>query len=408
MKPRHQASSGAMELIKSFEGFRRTAAKLDDGRWTIGYGHTRTAREGVEITEKDAEALLIYDLLEVNAAVNGWTYTPLTQNQYDALVSFAFNIGLDNFRRSAVLKRINEGSMLPAASAMETWRKADFQGERIVVDALVRRRAAEKALFLTPPGGWVPAPSPVVPPQFDPTMGGVQPARRATTLIVPLDGASATAHVYEDETSATEHAAEAVTARLQALMPEEAHEAAAEHVIALGELPAPLDTPPMATNLHVEEVDFTVLPAELDLEASDAAEGEIIEPVETDEVFGAAESLVSGEAIAAPHLDPTEESQAAPYAANLAAAEVTPHVLHDDMDLSGAFAAFDEPAFKTGKMILLPYLVLGVAGMILFGGGLYWGAAAQSPYGWAAGLLGVVFIGLAVNYLLERLGGGAD
>ena len=170
MKPRHQVSREAMELIKSFEGFRRSAAKLADGRWTIGYGHTKTAREGVEISEKDAEALLIYDLLEITAAVNAWTYTPLTQNQFDALVSFAFNVGLSNFRGSSVLLRINEGAMLQAAGALEMWRKADFEGERIVVDALVRRRAAEKTLFLTPPGGWAPAPSPVVKPLLDPDL----------------------------------------------------------------------------------------------------------------------------------------------------------------------------------------------------------------------------------------------
>ena len=63
---------------------------------------------------------------------------------------FAFNIGLDNFLRSGVLRRINEGSLLQAACAMEMWRKADFEGERIVIDALVRRRAAEVALFLKP------------------------------------------------------------------------------------------------------------------------------------------------------------------------------------------------------------------------------------------------------------------
>ena len=99
MKPRHQVSRVAIDMIKRFEGCRRTAAALPGGGWTIGYGHVRSARERAEVSPADAEALLIYDLLEVTGAVNDWTFTPLTQNQFDALVSFAFNIGLENFRR---------------------------------------------------------------------------------------------------------------------------------------------------------------------------------------------------------------------------------------------------------------------------------------------------------------------
>ena len=114
MKLRHQATRQAIELIKRFEGFRRRAAMLQDGAWTIGYGHTRTARAGAAITEADADALLIYDVASVITAVNEWVYSPLTQNQFDALVAFAFNIGLTNFRRSSVLRRLNEGQHLQA------------------------------------------------------------------------------------------------------------------------------------------------------------------------------------------------------------------------------------------------------------------------------------------------------
>src|SRR6185312_8549657 len=124
MKLRYGVSPAAIELIKRFEGFRRTAAPLGDGRWTIGYGHTRSAREGAQVSEADAEALLGYDLVDVQAAVNDWTFSPLTQNQFDALASFVFNIGLDAFQHSSVLRRVNEGAMLQAACAMEMWRKA--------------------------------------------------------------------------------------------------------------------------------------------------------------------------------------------------------------------------------------------------------------------------------------------
>jgi len=68
MKPSYRVSAAAIELIKRFEGLRLTAEQLDDGRWTIGYGHTRSAREGAAVSEADAEALLTYDLVEVQAA----------------------------------------------------------------------------------------------------------------------------------------------------------------------------------------------------------------------------------------------------------------------------------------------------------------------------------------------------
>ncbi len=226
MTPRHQVSRAAITLIKRFEGFRTKAAELEDGRWTIGYGHTRTARGGTQIAEADAEALLLYDLINVAHAVNEWTYAPLNQNQFDALVSFAFNIGLENFRRSTTLRRINEGRMLEAALAMELWRRADFEGERIVVDALVRRRSYEKSLFLKPVDAWAPAPSPVLPPKIDYDVAPFTLTDTPTVLKTDLGGTRAIAEraspprfvpLEDTGPSATEAAAAAVTARLEAL-----------------------------------------------------------------------------------------------------------------------------------------------------------------------------------------------
>src|SRR3989338_4269393 len=195
MKPRHQVSRAAVDLIKRFEGYRQTSTQLPDGRWTIGYGHTLTARPGATVSEKDAEALLLYDLISVAHSVNEHTYTPLTQNQFDALVCFAFNIGVENFVRSGVLRRINEGSLLQAACAMEMWRKADFEGERIVIDALVRRRSAEKTLFLTPANGqWVPAPSSILRPKIDYDASNAIPKQTPATVSTRIDGDRIVAH----------------------------------------------------------------------------------------------------------------------------------------------------------------------------------------------------------------------
>jgi len=167
MKLHPRVTRSVVELVKRFEGLRRQAAQLPDGGWTIGYGHTLSAREGAVVSPEDAEALLYYDLSEVAQKVEAWTFTPLNQNQFEALTALSFNIGVENFRRSTVLKRVNEGQHLQAASAFELWRKSDIGGEALVVDALVRRRAAEKAHYLTPPEGFRPSPTPVLKPSFD-------------------------------------------------------------------------------------------------------------------------------------------------------------------------------------------------------------------------------------------------
>ena len=213
----------------AFEGFRAKAAQLDDGRWTVGYGHTATAREGADITEADAEALLLYDLIQAAHAVNEHVYSPLNQNQFDALVSFAFNIGARAFKSSPTVRRLNEGRTLEAALAMELWRKADLEGERIVIDALVRRRATEKALFLKPIDGWIPAPTPVLPPKMDYDALGLIPLTTPVEARADLNGERAHAErappaaaPSQDEVTASEAAARAVIDRLESILGEPA------------------------------------------------------------------------------------------------------------------------------------------------------------------------------------------
>lgn len=169
MTSRMRTSAAGLELIKSFEGFREAATRLPDGRWTIGYGHVRTAREGLTISPKDAEDLLTYDLKPIEDAVASMLYAPLMQNQFDALVSLAFNISPSQFRDSDVLRNLNGGDFLAAANAFDVWRRARIHGRVMVVDALVRRRAAEKALFLEHPSGRPSAPTPLVRPEMDAT-----------------------------------------------------------------------------------------------------------------------------------------------------------------------------------------------------------------------------------------------
>jgi lysozyme len=227
MRPRLTVSRSAVELIMAFEGFRPQSARLDDGRWTIGYGHTLTAREGAQITEADAEALLLYDLIQASHTVNEHVHAPLTQNQFDALVSFVFNIGVRAFRGSPTLRRLNEGRPLDAALTMELWRKADLEGERIIIDALVRRRAAEKALFLKPMEGWMPAPTPILPPKFDYDAMSLIPLTNPVVARTATEGdrvfaerASTAPTPPVAESSASADAANAVIERLEALLAE--------------------------------------------------------------------------------------------------------------------------------------------------------------------------------------------
>lgn len=178
MRARHKVSRAGVELIKSFEGLRQKATRLVDGRWSIGYGHTYSAREGANVTAEDADALLRFDLLPVVDGLNNLVHTPINQNQFDALVSFAFNIGIENFVTSDVLRRINEGRITEAAQAMDNWTSAEYNGQTYVLAPLVRRRASEKTLFLTPDDGGVEIDADMIAP------GAIRPSTPAPTAPV--------------------------------------------------------------------------------------------------------------------------------------------------------------------------------------------------------------------------------
>ena len=107
----------------------RTEAYLDSaGHWTIGVGHTSGAGEpdvyqGKKITKEEALDILRRDVKEFEDAVNATVKVPLTQNEFDALVSFCFNIGVSGFQRSSVVKRLNAGDKDRAAQAILSWKK---------------------------------------------------------------------------------------------------------------------------------------------------------------------------------------------------------------------------------------------------------------------------------------------
>jgi len=133
-----------LNIIKEFEGLRLQAYKCPADRWTIGYGHTAGVSANDVITEAQATSLLCQDVAESERAVNHYVHGPLTQNQFDALVSFVFNLGVGNFRTSTLLKKLNAGDNDGAAQEFGRWIHAGGKA----LPGLVRRRAAERALFL--------------------------------------------------------------------------------------------------------------------------------------------------------------------------------------------------------------------------------------------------------------------
>jgi lysozyme len=428
MQPRQRASRAAIELIKRFEGYRRAAAQLPDGRWTIGHGHTLTARQGAEVSENDAEALLLYDLIAIAHGLNEAVYTPLTQNQFDALASFAFNLGLDNFHQSGVLKRLNEGAHLQAACGMELWRKANIGGERIVVDALVRRRAAEKALFLTPPGeAWVPAPSPILRPLLDADLSGVVPAQKPIEVTAVLEGDQLVVHredtpapspvAPDDDDEAlgpASAAAEAVSARLSTIFQEPGEEPPAEP------RPEPEPNPYEPGRIRFQRPAFED-PVPFFLRAPEPGS----EPAETDTEAEPHEAWEEGPqsrdlfALESVDDDAHAEDDDAGYepAGETLGRDRDRHIIDDSVPYDFVPPTV-RPLPDRPESGLLTLMALAVLGLVFFGGGIFWatnarpitGAHLLGPrmVGGLAGIAGVGFFVVAVYLLLERLGRASE
>ena len=139
-----QMSDRGLAFLKQWEGCKLTAYKDSGGVWTIGVGHTRTARPGMTISQFEADLLLASDLEDHNISpLLGDAET--SQNQFDAMSSLAFNIGLDRFANSTVLRRHKLGHHHVAANAFLLWVYADGR----IVKGLENRRVAERKLYLS-------------------------------------------------------------------------------------------------------------------------------------------------------------------------------------------------------------------------------------------------------------------
>ena len=138
-------NQAGLDLIKSFEGLRLSAYRDPVGIWTIGYGTTRGVREGMQITERMADELLLGDVAYFENVVRSLVKVSLTDNEFSALVSFVYNLGEGNLSRSTLLKKLNAGDKAGAADEFLRWNRAGGKALR----GLTRRREAERALFLS-------------------------------------------------------------------------------------------------------------------------------------------------------------------------------------------------------------------------------------------------------------------
>lgn len=143
-------SDKGISLIKQFEGLRLTAYQDSVGVWSIGYGWThpvdgKPIRPGMTIKEETAERLLRTGLVGYESDVSKLVKVKLTQGQFDALVSFAYNLGARALSTSTLLQKLNAGDYTGAAGEFPRWNKAGGK----VLPGLTRRREAERALFLS-------------------------------------------------------------------------------------------------------------------------------------------------------------------------------------------------------------------------------------------------------------------
>lgn len=145
-----QTSDKGITLIKQFEGCKLTAYQDSVGVWTIGYGWThpvdgKPIRAGMTIKQETAERLLKTGLVSYESDVSRLVKVGLTQGQFDALVSFTYNLGARSLSTSTLLRKLNAGDYAGAADEFLRWNKAGGK----VLNGLTRRREAERALFLS-------------------------------------------------------------------------------------------------------------------------------------------------------------------------------------------------------------------------------------------------------------------
>ncbi len=134
-----------VDIIKAFEGVRLQAYVGPAGHWLIGYGHKAGVRQGMTITQGEAEEFLRDDLREIEKRIGRLVKVNVSNNEFSAMTCLAYNIGWGNFSKSTLLKKVNAQSWAEAANEFPKWRRANG----VVSKHLEQRRAVERSLFVS-------------------------------------------------------------------------------------------------------------------------------------------------------------------------------------------------------------------------------------------------------------------
>ncbi len=145
-----KVSQQIIDFIKSKEKYAAKPYTCSAGRLTIGYGHVIQPDESMKfVTKERAEKILAEDIGKIEEQLAKVMDIPLKQNQYDAIVSLVFNIGVNAFHRSTALKRIKSGDLSLVPDEMRRWDKINVNGKKVVSEGLKQRRQEESKIFLT-------------------------------------------------------------------------------------------------------------------------------------------------------------------------------------------------------------------------------------------------------------------
>lgn len=145
-----EMNAQGLAILKSCESCKLTAYQDKGGTWTIGWGRTRDVSPGMTCTQEEADSWLMAEIAAVSAVVEKLVTVPLNENQFSALVDFAYNEGTGTLAGSSILRLLNAGQYATAATHLELYDKIHVNGEKVAELGLAKRRAMEKALFLSP------------------------------------------------------------------------------------------------------------------------------------------------------------------------------------------------------------------------------------------------------------------
>ncbi|SDM76066.1 Phage-related lysozyme (muramidase), GH24 family [Maricaulis salignorans] len=345
MKPQMKSSPAARALIQRFEPYRERAAQGSDGRWRVGFGHRAAAREGVRVSREDAALLLIYDVMQAEAAVDEIFPARLPDSQRDALTSFVHDIGPAAFRNSDVARYMFEGRVEAAAEALASYGESnsarrEAESAMILAGLAPERGAGRKPAMVdvvikvehagdadqpaaaTPPATRPALPGSIMPPPAPPVLSRQLAARREAEQEIARILATVGAMPHEDADDQPE-----------IVRPDPAPESPAAAEVEAASEPVPEPEPEAEVEVEVEPE------TEPEAEPVDQPGGDAPQGITVPEPLVAEEHAVSAE----PADSPVQESAPAPASAQVIA-RMSQEIAQVEIEISGRQASQTAPA----------------------------------------------------------------